>query len=266
VVNEDTVENVVVAMRDRASDGHLYGEFLLSPNHESFNDFLRRGVLTTWSPVPIETPLEPAAFPEETLRELLFLAHTDPYKAMRDAIAIYVATNGCVEWTDQMQMGGLPEGYHRAIDERIERPAGTDVITEIFVPRDRLTSFLAAARALLRAGIVPVVHATLRLVETDEETFLPWAKERYACVTFHFHVPRSQAEVDRAAAAFRELVTEALERGGSFHLTYPRWATREQIEAAYPRFAEFLQLKQVYDPEERFQSDWYRHYRRALGA
>jgi FAD/FMN-containing dehydrogenase len=266
VVNEDAVENVVVAMRDRASDGHLYGEFLLSPNHESFNDFLRRGVLTTWSPVPIETPIDPPSFPEETLRELLFLAHTDPYTAMRTAINLYVATNGRVEWTDQMQMGGLGEGYHQAIDEKTQGPPGTDVITEIFVPRDQLTSFLAAARALLREGIVPLVHAAVRLTEADEETFLPWAKDRFACVTFHFHVPRSQAEVDRAAAAFRELVAEALERGGSFHLTYPRWATREQIEAAYPRFAEFLRLKRVYDPEERFQSDWYRHYRRALDA
>ena len=27
------------------------------------------------------------------------------------------------------------------------------------------------------------------------------------------------------------------------------------------QFAEFLRLKKRYDPEERFQSDWYRHYR-----
>jgi hypothetical protein len=27
------------------------------------------------------------------------------------------------------------------------------------------------------------------------------------------------------------------------------------------RFAEFLRLKRRHDPDERFQSDWYRHYR-----
>jgi hypothetical protein len=28
-----------------------------------------------------------------------------------------------------------------------------------------------------------------------------------------------------------------------------------------PAVPEFLRLKRRYDPEERFQSDWYRHYR-----
>jgi hypothetical protein len=44
-------------------------------------------------------------------------------------------------------------------------------------------------------------------------------------------------------------------------LTYHRWANRDQVERCHPRFAEFLGLKKQHDPEERFQSDWYRHYR-----
>jgi hypothetical protein len=47
----------------------------------------------------------------------------------------------------------------------------------------------------------------------------------------------------------------------TYYLTYHRDATRKQIESCYPQFAEFLRLKKKYDPEERFQSDWYRHYR-----
>ena len=44
-------------------------------------------------------------------------------------------------------------------------------------------------------------------------------------------------------------------------MTYHRWANREQLERCYPKFKGFLKLKKQYDPEERFQSDWYRHYR-----
>jgi hypothetical protein len=44
-------------------------------------------------------------------------------------------------------------------------------------------------------------------------------------------------------------------------LTYHRYASRMQVEGCYPQFAEFLELKRKYDPEERFQSDWYRHYK-----
>jgi FAD/FMN-containing dehydrogenase len=30
--------------------------------------------------------------------------------------------------------------------------------------------------------------------------------------------------------------------------------------ACYPQFAEILALKRRYDPDELFNSDWYRHY------
>ena len=52
---------------------------------------------------------------------------------------------------------------------------------------------------------------------------------------------------------------------GSYYPTYHRFATRRQVEAAFPRFPEFLKLKRKYDPGETFQSDWYRHYRSMFG-
>ena len=65
----------------------------------------------------------------------------------------------------------------------------------------------------------------------------------------------------RAAEAFRRLIAMAVRCGGTYYLTYHRYATRDQIEKCYPEFVQFLKLKKKYDPEERFQSDWYRHYR-----
>jgi hypothetical protein len=60
------------------------------------------------------------------------------------------------------------------------------------------------------------------------------------------------------------LIDHAIVRGGSYFLTYHRWATAEQVEACYPQFRKFLARKLAHDPEERFQSDWYRHYRDAF--
>lgn len=40
-----------------------------------------------------------------------------------------------------------------------------------------------------------------------------------------------------------------------------RFARREQVEACYPQFRQFLALKRQYDPDELFQSNWSRHYR-----
>jgi hypothetical protein len=112
-----------------------------------------------------------------------------------------------------------------------------------------------------RASVMPIIYGTVRLIERDDESFLAWAREPWACIVINLHVDHTLEGIDRAAAAFRRLIDRALSHGGSYYLTYHRWATREQVEAAHPRFVPFLQAKLRHDPEERFQSDWYRHYR-----
>ena len=58
----------------------------------------------------------------------------------------------------------------------------------------------------------------------------------------------------------------AIARNGSYYLTYHKFATREQMSACYPQFKQFLELKRKHDPHERFQSDWYRHYRKLFAS
>ena len=91
-------------------------------------------------------------------------------------------------------------------------------------------------------------------------TFLPWARDPWACVIFNLHTVHTPAGLEHAAAAFRRLIDMAIARSGSYYLTYHRWARPEQVEACYPEFRDFLAAKRRHDPAERFQSDWYRHY------
>ena len=68
--------------------------------------------------------------------------------------------------------------------------------------------------------------------------------------------------IEASARSFRGLIDLAIARGGSYYLTYHKFAKPEQVMACYPQFKEFLDLKRKYDPAERFQSDWYRYYRK----
>jgi hypothetical protein len=135
------------------------------------------------------------------------------------------------------------------------------MITELYVPRPLLADLLAAAARDLRALEADVVYGTVRLIERDEETVLAWAREPWACVVLNLHVEHTPAGVESAAVAFRRLIDLALDRGGSFYLTYHRWATRRQLLAAYPQLPEFLAAKLEHDPDELFESDWYRWLR-----
>ena len=170
-------------------------------------------------------------------------------------------------WSDTHQVSDYTDGYHQALDRRLgaTTPA-TEIITELYVPRDRLAPFLAEVRHEVRAQGSDVIYGTVRLIERDDESYLAWARQPYSCIVFNLHAEHSPGGLERVAAAFRRLIHLAIGHGGSFYLTYHRFATRRQVAACYPQFEDCLRLKRQYDPDERFQSDWYRHYRRVFGG
>ena len=108
---------------------------------------------------------------------------------------------------------------------------------------------------------VSLIYGVIRLIKKDNESFLAWAKQDYACIIFNLHVEHTGHGIEKAKVDFRRIIDRAIQYEGSFYLTYHRWATRQQIEYCYPQFSEFLRLKLKYDPSEVFQSNWYRHYK-----
>src|SRR5258707_11992988 len=263
VVEIRTVDDLIVAFEKRIADGFLYGDFQFSIDPAS-EDFLHRGVFSCYRPVSMDTPIPPAErqLTDENWRQLLYLAHTDKKQAYNRYADYYLSTNSQVYWSDTHQLSVYPDNYHREIDQRLHAPyPATEMITEIDVPRPMLKGFLDEVREDFRKNKVELIYGTVRLIERDAESFLPWAKQSYACTIFNLHTIHSPGGLQRSEYAFRRLIDMAARRGGTYYLTYHRYATRNQVESCYPQFAEFLRLKKKYDPEERFQSDWYRHYR-----
>jgi FAD/FMN-containing dehydrogenase len=252
VVELGTVEDLIDAFDKRIAAGYMYGDFQFAIDPAS-DDFLRRGVFSCYRPVP-DRPLPTAqrALSEDDWRALLRLAHTDKSRAFDLYTKHYLATSGQLYRSDSHQLAFYSGGYHDAVGP------GSEMITEIYVPRARLADFMREAADELRRCDADVVYGTVRLIERDDESFLAWAREPWACIVFNLHVDHT--DVVRSAAAFRTLIDLAIARGGSYYLTYHRWATRGQIERCHPRFVEFLRLKRQYDPGELFQSDWYRHH------
>jgi len=192
---------------------------------------------------------------------LLYLAHVDKRGALDAYAAHYLATSGQIYWSDLHQMADYIDDYHLAIDQQRGSPRATEIISEIYVPRDALPRFRAEVRLDFRANNVDLIYGTIRLIERDDESFLAWARQPFACIIFNLHTEHSPDCLAHAAAAFRRLIDLAISHGGSYFLTYHRFAIRAQVETCHPQFVAFLRQKLHHDPEERFQSDWYRHYR-----
>jgi len=263
VVEIGSLDKLITLFDRRIADGFLYGDFQFAIDPAS-DDFLRRGVFSCYRPVDggEAPPAGQRALSTDDWQNLIYLAHTDKARAWELYSTHYVATSGQLYYSDAHQFADYSDAYHRALDVRLgATDAATEMISEIYVPRERLADFMVAVADDFREHGTNVVYGTIRLVERDEETFLAWATERWACIIFNICTTHTPAGIESSAEAFRRLINRGIERGGKYYLTYHRWATRVQVEACYPQFPEFLRLKRRFDPDERFQSEWYRHYR-----
>lgn len=259
---------LAAAFEERVAAGYAYGDFQFCTD-EGAPDFLQRGVFSCYRPVEDDRPMpaDQAHLDKEDWQRLLSLAHTDRRQAFEEYCRYYLSTDGQLYWSDTHQLTTYLQGYHDEIDRRTGRDCpGSEMITELYVPRPRLAEFLGRAAETLRGRGAAVIYGTVRLIERDAESFLAWAREPFACVIFNLHVDHAPAAVEEAARTFRALTDLAIAHEGSFYLTYHRWATRAQVEACYPQFAEWLSRQRRHDPDGRWQSDWLRHQRALFGA
>lgn len=241
------------------------GQFAIDPDSP---DFLRRCVFSAYRPAPptAEVPDVQLALDQDDWRRLLLMTHTDKSAAFDAYAAYYLSTSGQIYWSDTHQLSTYIDDYHTSLDHHTQAAVrGTEMISEVYAPRAQLAALMERLRDDFRRHRVDVIYGTVRFIERDDETFLPWARQSYACVVFNLHVAHSPEGIEKARRDLQRLIDHALDLDGSYFLTYHRWARRDQVERAYPRFQEFLRLKREFDPRERFQSEWYRHYRGMFG-
>ena len=262
-VEARTTAELIALIEGRTAARAPYGYFQYSID-ETSADFLRTGILTTYENVPPDTPLgsESADIDPKLLTALLEIAHSDRGSAYRRYAKLELAKDGNVEWSDLHQLSSYSAGYHEGIEKRLGTDyAGADLILEVYVPRNELISLLEEARRILLAAGTPLIYGTVRFTEQDKDSFLAWAKKRYACVIFSPHTSGETQALRKTGEVCRQIIRAANKRSGSFYLTYNRFATRDELASAYPQFPEFLNLKKQYDPREIFQSDWYKFYK-----
>src|SRR5436189_3745288 len=249
------------SFEQRIAQNFLYGDFQFSVDEKS-PGFLQHGVFSCYKPIDDREPIvAEKKFRDDDWLDLLRLAYTDRAKAFKRYSDYYLSTNGQTYWSDTNQLSAYLPNYAQKLREEIGGDESSLIITEIYVPRRNLPDFLGQAAKLLHSNRTTVIYGTVRLIEKDDESFLAWAKEPYACIIFNllaFHTPPG---IQASANSFRGLIDLAIARSGSYYLTYHKFAKAEQVIACYPEFKEFLNLKRKYDPSERFQSDWYRYYR-----
>lgn len=260
LVKLTTTDELANEFQNRIREGCLFGDFQFAIDPQS-DDFLRKGVFSCYE--PIEFSSHASAHRQLTANDwkrLLHLAHEDPTEAFNQYSRFYLSTNGQFYWSDTHQLSYYCDDYHREIDEASRcLQAGSEMITEVYVPRESLAAFMEADRVMLRRENARPIYGTVRLIEEDRDTFLPWARSNFACIVLNLHCDHNPRALAKSAHIFRSLIDIALSFGGSFYLTYHRYATKAQMLNAYPQLPRFLEQKKQWDEDAIFDSNWHRH-------
>ena len=263
VVEVVRLDELEAAVRTRIEQGYLYGDYQYKTDPAA-KDFMQVGVFSCYRPIADDAPMpsKQRQLSATDWNKLLYLAHVNKGEAYRRYSEYYLSSNGQRYWSDIHQLSYYNDSYAdylAGLDPRLRN--SSLMITELYVPRLQLVDFTKKLAKEAKRQQLDIIYGTMRLIAKDDETFMPWARDDYACIIFNLRVEHSAAGRIKARRDFQLLIDCALEWGGSYFLTYHRWARKEQVLQAYPRFPEFLALKRSYDPQERWQSEWYRHYR-----
>ncbi len=258
VVEVIAVKELLDHIEPRIEEGALYGDCQYSIHIED-GDFPHPGIFSYYVTVSDDTPIEDnqILLAEDDWGKLYQLSRSNKQKAFEAYTQYYLATTGQVYWSDTHQLSNVFAGYQAAVDTE----NGTEMITEVYVSKEAYVEFMIEMRRVCAKYEFDVTYGTIRFIKKDTETFLAWAKADYVCIVCNLHVKHTEEGKERAKDNFRRIIDGVIKYGGNFYLTYHRWATKQQITTCYPQFIDFLKLKLKYDPAERFQSNWYRHYK-----
>ncbi len=135
------------------------------------------------------------------------------------------------------------------------------ILQEYFIPYDYVPSFINHLRATIQEHSINILNISARHVCKDSESFLSFA--RTDCCAFVLYIPvhKDSKSYAHTVTWTQQLINKALACHGTYYLPYQLIATRQQLDAAYPVFKNFVQFKKKYDPQELFTNKFYETYK-----
>jgi FAD/FMN-containing dehydrogenase len=136
----------------------------------------------------------------------------------------------------------------------------TDILQEYFVPRDRMPEFVDGLRSIVQRDGSNLLNVTIRSVEKDNVTALPYAKHDMFAFVLYFNQKLNTHQSEILRKTTTHLVDLAISLGGTYYLPYQLYYSPEQLHRAYPEIDAFFAAKKQYDPDHLFSNKFYEKY------
>jgi FAD/FMN-containing dehydrogenase len=223
----------------------LHQGILYPPNYEIILDVLWK---KTDKPLTITDRLQQPVERKWWSRPLVdWLSTSDLLKLLRRVLVDpWIYDEPAVVWRNYETSADLmSRGFATSINKTL-------AMREYFIPVDKFEIFVLKMRDVFMRHKVPILSVTIRFSRKDAESLLAWAKTDVFSLIVIYQQGKDEASLEKVRAWSAELVRAAIESGGSYYLPFQIQHSVEQFRQAYPRWAEFMQLKQLADPKNRF--------------
>lgn len=136
----------------------------------------------------------------------------------------------------------------------------TDILQEYFIPRDQMPQFVDGLRSIVERNGSNLLNVTIRSVERDEVTALPYAKQDMFAFVLYFNQKLNAQQSETLRKTTVDLVDLTTGLHGTFYLPYQLYYSGEQLRRAYPEIDAFFTAKKRSDPDGLFTSTFYEKY------
>ena len=141
------VDNLPELFDRRIRDGYEFGDCQFATDPVA--GFMQAGVFSCYRPIKDDYPMpdDQRSLGTRDWQRLLRLAHTDKARAFAEYARYYMSTDGQLYWSDTHQLASYIDGYHETLDRELGATVkGSEMISELYVPRADLPAFMAAIR------------------------------------------------------------------------------------------------------------------------
>ena len=135
------------------------------------------------------------------------------------------------------------------------------ILQEYFIPPNQLQPFLDTLKLWMKKhNDFELINGTIRWVNADHDSLLPYAPQDSFAVALSMNLPDTPAADKAMTQASRELIDATFKLGGRYYLPHALYATRSQLNRAYPEFDRLLTAKRRWDTGDLLTSKLYQTY------
>ena len=141
------------------------------------------------------------------------------------------------------------------------RASSTYVLQEYFVPVENFDTWIPKMKKVFLDNDVNVLNVSIRHALPDPGSKLAWAKSESFAFVVYYKQDTDEKSKAKVANWTREMIDQVISVSGGYYLPYQPHATDEQFHKAYPKWQEYFEIKNKYDPTDKFTNKlWDKYY------